>query len=178
MIREALSLFGQEIDEQVQLLAFAPAATHPYNLAWSESVRATLEGISNVTVEVNLRDLANPEKIACFRAADVVLVPFAGPVAVEPPLTLVEAMACGAVPFVSPQANRSGLVEDGHNGVEFSSAGELALNLERVFRDSKVDSNAALGERARESAVRAHGFAAASRAVSDLWSALAESRTA
>jgi glycosyltransferase involved in cell wall biosynthesis len=103
------------------LEAFAPVRTHEYNRAWAdENVGAAMRD-AGVTCRVTLEDLTDERKALVFSAADAVILPFSAPVAVEPPLTLLESMACEAVPVVAPAANRSRVVDPGENGFGFAS---------------------------------------------------------
>lgn len=123
---------------------------------------------TGAVMRVHLEDLEDVRKATIFSAADAVLVPFTAAVAVEPPLTLMEAMACGAPVVVSPQANRSALVRANETGLIFDGAGELAARLEELAAMGR-DGRRLLGERARRSIARTHGSAAAGEALGDVW---------
>jgi glycosyltransferase involved in cell wall biosynthesis len=173
LIREALQQIGWQTQTAIRLFGFAPAVTHDYNRAWADSVRQQLQGIPNVIAEIVMRDMLDADKIAWYQAADAVLVPFAGPVAVEPPLTLLEAMACGAVVLVTPQANRSQLVKSGHNGFLGETPSEAADSLVRMVHRRGEPEIQCMREKARATVLRQHSFAAAAEATARLWETMA-----
>jgi len=168
-IRAGLQRAAERAGRSVRLFAFAPLATHAYNRSWRDDVERQLSGVPNVRAEVVLRDMGDADKRLWFQLANAVVVPFGGPVAVEPPLTVVEAMACGAVVLVSPQANRSALVEDGRNGFVFATPDALAAAVVGLGSASTPDEAQAIGHRARATAVQRHSFAATTAAVERLW---------
>jgi glycosyltransferase involved in cell wall biosynthesis len=156
---------------------FAPVATHGYNVAWAEeNVGQATQG-APCPVHLHLQDLTDDHKAALYNAADVVLLPFSAPVAVEPPLTLLEAMACEASVALAPHANRSHIVEDGTTGTTFTSADELAASLTQLY-SWRPEGRAALGAAARSRVVRHYSFGAASRATEGLWTAIGLRETA
>jgi glycosyltransferase involved in cell wall biosynthesis len=105
----------------------------------------------------------------------VVLLPFKAPVAVEPPLTLLEAMACETAVIVAAHANRSRIVRDGWNGMTFGSPEELAARL-RQLAALHAPARAALGLAARAAVEERHSFVAVGQALAALWAALADVR--
>ena len=116
----------------LRLEAFAPVGTHGYNVEWArDNVGAAAER-TGAPMHVRLEDLSDERKALVYSAADVVLLPFSAPVAVEPPLTLLEALACGAAVLVAPNANRSAIVEHGHTGLAYDGATQLAERLVRA----------------------------------------------
>jgi glycosyltransferase involved in cell wall biosynthesis len=173
-VLRALHLAAADIPN-LRLAVFAPVSTHPYNLAWAEGHVRGAAASSALPVEVDLRDLDEAQKAALYSAADVVLLPFKAPVAVEPPLTLLEAMACETAVVVAPYANRSQIVSDGWNGMIFSSPEELAARL-RQLAALDAPRRAALGSAARASVEERHSFAAVAQAMAALWTALADTR--
>jgi glycosyltransferase involved in cell wall biosynthesis len=174
MIREALLQIGLQAGTAIKLLGFAPAVTHDYNRAWADSVRQQLQSIPNVTAEIVMRDMTDADKITWYQAADAVLVPFAGPVAVEPPLTLLEAMGCGAIALATPQANRSQLVKSGHNGFLWETPSEVADSLVRVFRRRDEPEIQCMREKARATVLQQHSFTAAAEAATRVWETIAK----
>jgi glycosyltransferase involved in cell wall biosynthesis len=155
----------------VALHVVAPLVTHPYNAAWAEgNVRAAARG-APIPVHIHLEDLPDERKAAIFCAADVVLLPFNAPVAVEPPLTLLEAMACQATVAVAPHANRSELVTDGVNGISFRSAEELARRLTQLAA-LEPERRAALQAGARALVVERYSLAAIAREVEAVWASI------
>jgi glycosyltransferase involved in cell wall biosynthesis len=172
-VGQALAAVGQKLGRTLQLHAFAPRATHSYNRAWSEAAERELQGLAGVSSEVRLCDISPVEKRQWFQAADVVLLPFAAPVAVEPPLTLLEAMACGAAVLVSQEANRSNLVHSGENGFTYHTQVEMVRQLETLLR-APARAREELGVRAREIVVERHSLEAAAGAAKHLWSTWAK----
>jgi glycosyltransferase involved in cell wall biosynthesis len=109
-----------------------------------------------------------------LQAADAVLLPFAHPESVEPPLTLLEALACGATIIVTSQANRSAVVRDGHNGYLYQGA-QLGAQLCKVFRQPEAQTMVA--EHGRATVLSEYSFAATADATERLWRNVGE-RTA
>jgi glycosyltransferase involved in cell wall biosynthesis len=175
-VLRALSLAAEHIPN-LSLAVFAPVGTHPYNLTWAAGhVRRAVAG-SALPVSVEPRDLSEEQKIALYCAADVVLLPFSAPVAVEPPLTLLEAMACQAIVAVAPAANRSQIVANRRNGIAYSSPEDLARRLTQLHAlDNPVQR--ALGAAARASVVERYSFAAVAQVLARLWRELGEARGA
>lgn len=169
-IADALVQAGQGT-ERLQLEAFAPVGTHGYNVAWSKDNVGKAVDRTGAPMRVRLEDLDDARKALVYSAADVVLLPFTAAVAVEPPLTLLEAMSCGAVVLVAPHANRSGIVEHGVTGMTYEGAAELAVRLGELG-SLGVGGRAALGEAARNQIVRTFGHSAATGALERLWSAV------
>jgi glycosyltransferase involved in cell wall biosynthesis len=152
----------------LELAVFAPVRTHEYNVGWArDNVAAGAHG-TGLRVRIALEDLTEERKALVYSAADAVVLPFGAPVAVEPPLTLLEAMACEAVVMVAPAANRSGLVADGDTGLAFSGSAGLALAVERL-RALGPDGRAAMGARARALVERRFGERAVTEALGRLW---------
>jgi glycosyltransferase involved in cell wall biosynthesis len=176
LVMKAVSLAAACIPHAVVEI-FAPVATHGYNVAWAEeNVGQAAQG-ATCPVHLHLQDLTDDHKAVLHNAADVVLLPFSAPVAVEPPLTLLEAMACEATVALAPHANRSHVVEDGTTGITFSSADELAARLTQLYGVGP-EGRAALGAAARACVVRRYSFGAASRAIEGLWTAIGLRETA
>jgi glycosyltransferase involved in cell wall biosynthesis len=154
----------------LRLDVFAPVRTHEYNVDFAGGHLAAAAAASATPVHVHLEDLADNRKAEVFSAADLVILPFAAAVAVEPPLTLLEAMACESVVAVTPAANRSGLVRHGVNGLTFTDAAGLAACIvEAAGRGSVARS---LGARAQADVEEAHGMASAARSLTRLWEAI------
>ncbi len=149
----------------------APVATHDYNIAWADdNVRRAAQG-ATIPVSVTLEDLTEERKVLLYSAADVVLLPFTAPVAVEPPLTLLEAMACQAAVAVAPAANRSNIVSTDVNGMLYDSSLELATCLKRLF-DMGPSGRRALGRAARATIDHRYSLEATARAIEALWLAI------
>jgi hypothetical protein len=104
-----------------------------------------------------------------------VLLPFSAPVAVEPPLTLLEAMACQATVAVAPAANRSQIVANRWNGIAYHAPEDLAQRLVQLHALG-APVQRALGTAARASVVERYSFAAVAQVLAGLWSELGEAR--
>ncbi len=175
-VLRALGL-AAELVPNLSMAAFAPVATHPYNLTWAAGhVRRAVAG-STMPVSVEPRDLSEEQKIALYCAADVVLLPFSAPVAVEPPLTLLEAMACQATVAVAPAANRSRIVANRWNGIAYCAPEDLARRLVQLHALGEPVQRA-LGAAARASVVERYSFAAVAQVLAGLWRELGEARGA
>lgn len=169
-IMRALQIASASIP-RLTLEVYAPAATHDYNAAWlNNNVRQAMQGI-NIPVTTHLKDLSELEKATLYSAADVVLIPFAAPVAVEPPLTLLEAMACRTCVAVSPHGNRSGIVKHGDNGVTFSSPEELGAHLRALYALGP-EGRDVFGAHAQHYVTTHHSFDAIAQAISRMWEAM------
>ncbi len=171
-IRKGLERASWRARRKVRFFAFAPNATHSYNRSWSEEVRQALADIPDVEVNVTLGDLSDTDKARWFRAADAVLVPFTAPVAIEPPLTMLEAMASGAVVTATPFANRSESITRGVNGYIYSTGEELEDTLVHVLRHTNSAHLKEMKRQARETIVRQYGFATVAASVANVWSRL------
>jgi glycosyltransferase involved in cell wall biosynthesis len=144
--------------------------TSEYLLACTRAAAADLRGAAGVTVDIRLGNLADAAKIAWLQAADVVLLPFAQPESVEPPLTLLEALACGARVVLTPPANRSGIVENAVNGLVYAGPEQLASTLGHLLTAESAAT--AVSEAARASAVDGYSFASTAAASVRLWDQL------
>jgi glycosyltransferase involved in cell wall biosynthesis len=166
-VLRALALAAERIPN-LRLAVFAPVGTHPYNLAWAAGhVRRAVAG-SALPVSVELRDLSEEQKIALYCAADVMLLPFNAPVAVEPPLTLLEAMACQATVAVAPEANHSQIVANRWNGIAYRAPEDLGQRLIQLHALG-APAQRALGAAARASIVERYSFAAVGQVLAGLW---------
>lgn len=153
----------------LRLDVFAPVRTHEYNVGFAGGHLAAAASRGATPVHVHLEDLDEARKRDVFTAADLVILPFAAPVAVEPPLTLLESMACEAVVAVTPAANRSGLVRPGENGLAFADATGLAACIATAAGGS---ASRALGVRARLDVEAAHGTESVRRSLARVWEAV------
>jgi glycosyltransferase involved in cell wall biosynthesis len=174
IVREALQIAGLSTSRQLHFVCVTPGQTFDgsansasYLMQCAQVVAEDLRNIPNVSVEVRMQNLEDPDKLAWLRAADAVLLPFVAPEAVEPPITLLEAMACGATIVTSPAANRSELIRSGVNGYVYHSADEFARLLSNVVSD--IGSQPPLGEAARRTVLAHHSFQAVAEATARLW---------
>jgi glycosyltransferase involved in cell wall biosynthesis len=152
------------------LVTYVPGATHPYNAELAATLARAAQAC-RLPAQIVKRDLDEAAKVAAYSAADAVLLPFAAPVAVEPPLTLLEALACEAPVIVSPHANRSKLVSHWSNGLVAHSPAGLARALRQL---AQLDGPRAkqLGRAGRRTVEASHSFAAGALALQALWAAL------
>jgi glycosyltransferase involved in cell wall biosynthesis len=164
-------------NQQIRFVAVSPGPTFDGSENTAQHLRTSLHSAakallstSEVAVEFRADDLSEAGKVTWLQAADAVLIPFAHPEAVEPPLTLLEAMACGAVVVATPAANRSGIVRDGYNGYVYSDPETFAGPLSRLVTDphSMNDVRAF----ARRSIEVGYSFDAVADATVRLWNAL------
>jgi glycosyltransferase involved in cell wall biosynthesis len=149
---------------RLQLDVFAPITFRPDNAQWA----AQFPRSQTVGVDVHLEDLTEQRKVEIYSGADVALYPFTRPVAVEPPLTVLETMACGTVPIVTAPANRSAIVEDGRTGLACSDREGLGAALER-FAGLSAGQRDAMGRAARDAVVRRFGFRSIATDTELLW---------
>jgi glycosyltransferase involved in cell wall biosynthesis len=149
---------------RLRLDVFAPITFRPDNARWA----AAFPRSDTVEVTVHLEDLTEPRKLEIYSGADVALYPFTRPVAVEPPLTVLETMACGTVPIVTAPANRSAIVEDGRTGLACPDREALGAALER-FAGLPAGEREAMGHAAREAVVRRFGFRSIMSSTELLW---------
>lgn len=151
----------------LRLEIFAPVATHGYNIEWAKEHTRHAEE-SSLPLTTHLRDLSEPEKVVVYNAADVVLLPFTAPVAVEPPLTMLEAMACQAIVAAAPFANRSAIAKNHVNGMTYETADQLAERLVSVAQLGRIE-RARMAYQARQDMLQHYSFAAAAEATRHLW---------
>lgn len=155
----------------LNVTVFAPVRLHNHDpIGMGEHLHRAMEGAA-FPLEVRLQDLNEEQKTAVYNAADVVLLPFAERAAVDPPLTLLEAMACGAVVAVSPAANQAAVVQDGTNGLVIGTLGELGARLEQLVA-AGPDYRTKLMAQARATMSEQYSFAAVAVALEQLWSVI------
>ena len=101
------------------LLIFAPK--NNLNIKRANEIRMKAEMLSLVdTVKVCVENLSEKEKTSIYAASDIFFFPESGSrAAVEPPLTVLEAMASGRVVFAPKLSASSELITDGKNGFLF-----------------------------------------------------------
>lgn len=178
-VRDALLMAGERLGAPMRVFVFGAGAaldgskyTAEYTQRNSDAVAHALQGIPHADIQVACTNLNAEEKVCWLQAADVMLLPFLAAESVEPPLTLLEAMACGAVPLVTPVANRSALVESGRNGFVCTTSQELAAALASVFGTRAEGTLPAMQEAARATILQRHSMAAAAQAAMRLWDRL------
>jgi glycosyltransferase involved in cell wall biosynthesis len=134
----------------LRLVALSPGQTYDgsentaqYLLACSRAAAAELRDIPGVTPDIRFGDLPDASKVAWLQAADAVLLPFAGAEAVEPPLTLLEALACGATLLVTTAANQSKIVQHAYNGYVYERPQQLAELLPTLLAEGSAERSVA-----------------------------------
>jgi glycosyltransferase involved in cell wall biosynthesis len=152
---------------RLRLDVYAPITFRPDNERWAGRFPRS----ETVEVSVHLADLTETGKIEVYAGADVALYPFTRPVAVEPPLTVLETMSCATVPIVTAAANRSAIVDDGRTGFACADRRTLAAALERFAQLSAAEREA-MGRAARDAVVRRFGFGAVATGMEAVWRAL------
>jgi glycosyltransferase involved in cell wall biosynthesis len=155
----------------LRLQAYAPVGTHSYNERFARESVEPAAAATGAAMAVRLEDLDEERKALVYNAADVVLLPFGAPVAVEPPLTLLEALASEATVLVAPAANRSGLVEDGRTGFTYSTVEELVDRL-RTLHALGEEGRREVGRAGRELVIERFGRTAALRSLEALWAGI------
>lgn len=175
-IARGLRDLTDRISTRLRFAAISPGPTHDgsentaaYLHACTQAARAALRDIPGVTIDVRSEDLDQLGKVTWLQAADAVVLPFAVPEAVEPPLTLLEALACGASVFVTPAANRSQIVRDGYNGYVHAEPASFAEPLSRLLQDPAQRTP---GRLARHTVDEQFGFDAVGNALVRLWDCL------
>lgn len=153
------------------LTAFVPVRMQDDSVGEADGGMQRAMHSEDFPVEVRLQDLSEEQKVAAYSAADVVLLPFAAPAAVEPPLTLLEAMACQAVVAVSPAANSSDVVQTGVNGLTFRSPDELGTQLQHLIV-AKPDYGTMLARRARATIIKDYSLRGVAQSLEHVWSAI------
>jgi glycosyltransferase involved in cell wall biosynthesis len=118
-------------------------------------------------VEVS-RYLSTVERDALLGRAQLLVLPS---YAEGLPMSVLEAMAWGVVPVVTPVGTLPTLITDGHNGsvVPVGDPGALAVALDKLLADD--DARRELGRRARED-VRRYAASPWAHRLADLWRSL------
>jgi len=176
-VARALGLAAAHHKRRVQFVALSPDQTYDgsentsrYLLACSQAAEAAMRDVPGIDAEIRFGDLSDAAKVAWLQAADAVLMPFSEPEAVEPPLTLLEALACGATVVVTPAANRTGIVVDGVNGFVYSGAEQLAERLAAVWAGAAIARNFRVT--APQTVDEGFTFAATAEACARMWAQL------
>jgi len=105
--------------------------------------KEVLESAKNLRVSdrvhIAVVDLAEDAKAAAYNAGDLVLFPSHGPTAVDPPLTVLEAMACGRVVLASPVQSVPLVITQNENGLlaDFRSPKETCELMYSLYRDEE-----------------------------------------
>jgi len=158
---------------RLRLVALSPSQTFDgsentaeYLRACSRAAAADLRDIPGVTPDIRFGNLPEASKVAWLQAADAVLLPFAGAESVEPPLTLLEALSCGATVLVTRAANQSKVVQHGLNGYVYERPQQLAELLPTLLADG---SERSVAGQAAASVRAGFSFATSVDATERLW---------
>ena len=159
--------------ERVRIVGLSPGQTYDgsentdmYLQACGRAAEEQLRQVPGLTVDIRVGNLTDESKVAWLRGADAVLLPFTVPEAVEPPLALLEALACGATVLASPVANRSGIVQHGINGLIYHTPHQLASQLSDVV-NQRLEPD--LSNQACRTVVRGFSFAAVADVIAEVW---------
>jgi glycosyltransferase involved in cell wall biosynthesis len=84
--------------KNVTLDIYAPLSGHEYNVEFSKIIIRFINnyGLEN-RVSIKVVDLDAESKRIIYNNSDFIILPFKGVVAVDPPLTMLEAMACSCI---------------------------------------------------------------------------------
>lgn len=181
VVASALGSAQQASTRPIRFLALSPDRTFDgsentaqYLLECSRVAERKLREVPGVRIDVRLGSLDEQTKITLLRAADAVLLPFVAPEAVEPPLTLLEAMACAATVIATPATNRSGLIHSGCNGFICQTPLDFSARLVDVLATAGQADR--LGANARQSVIARHSFSAVADTACDLWNQVERGR--
>jgi glycosyltransferase involved in cell wall biosynthesis len=139
----------KEIPE-VMLLVFTPKDSENIKRV-PKILRKIKQAHLMQTIKIRAKDLTDTEKTLVYSAADVFLFPcFVTRTAIQPPLTVLEAMASGAVVVAPKIPLLSEIIIDNNNGFLFSNSDydNLADRLADVLVDT--DRKIAVSKRARQ----------------------------
>jgi glycosyltransferase involved in cell wall biosynthesis len=136
---EMMTKLVKEIPEAM-LLVFTSKDNENIRRAREISMKVKRAGLKQC-ISIGIQDLTDTEKNIVYNAADVFLFPrFAAKTAIEPPLTVLEAMACAA-PVVTPKIpSLSEIIADNENGFLFEPKNhyDLANKLTNVAADTNL----------------------------------------
>jgi glycosyltransferase involved in cell wall biosynthesis len=174
LIGHALADTAKRISRRVRMVGLSPGQTYDGSENTSEYLRACgglaaaeLAKRTNILVDIRSGDLSDTQKVAWLQAADTVLLPFAVPEAVEPALTLLEALACGAVVVATRVANRSGIICDLKNGFIYDGPEQLADVLTTIFNGQ--GSPLSVAESARRTVEAQFSYAPVANSLERVW---------
>ena len=102
---------------ELELALFTPSSFQNQEIA----IRLKrLLSSSKIKHRVVVSNLSENEKVVVYNASDVLIYPFLrnipGSIAVDPPLTILEAMACGKIVIVSRMLSVPDIIQDRQNG--------------------------------------------------------------
>jgi glycosyltransferase involved in cell wall biosynthesis len=92
-------------------------------------------------VKVYIRALNQKEKVDLYNLADIVIFPYKGFVAADPPLTLLEAMSCGKIVVASKVQSIPRIIRHGVNGllVDKPRSQQLAETINYALTSTQVE---------------------------------------
>lgn len=140
---------------KIKLLVFAPKNNE--NMRRVLEIRAKARKFNLVScVEVKAENLSAPEKSMLYGVSDLFIFPSLGPcTATEPPLTILEAMACGLPVVSSDVPSVREIITDGTNGaiVSLESKESKQLTDKMVYHLRNAETMTKLSFKARQSIV-------------------------
>jgi glycosyltransferase involved in cell wall biosynthesis len=174
LVRDALQHAAQACSRPLRFVAISPGETYDGSgntssvlLDVARRAEHQLREARGVQIEVLFRNLDDIDKAAWLMAADAVVFPFRESESVEPPMTILEAMACGALVVASPAANRSGLVQSGKTGLLCESNARWGEYLSHALGDEAGATR--MGQAARAVVLERFSYAAVADAAAQLW---------
>jgi glycosyltransferase involved in cell wall biosynthesis len=126
------------------MVIIAPAFSYNYEYAEIFMKISRNKGLDKY-VDIRVKDLNLREKICVYKSSSMFLYPSLVPSAIDPPLTVLEAMSVGAKVLAYPYSSSLAyILKDGYNGYTFKSLRELFAKLVDVLnsRDNAVRINA------------------------------------
>jgi len=150
-------------DPEVLLLVFAPISD--LNIKRGHEIRKKAE-IQNLTdkVKLSVKNLRETEKANIYSASDVFFFPKSDSgIAVEPPLTALEAMASGVLVFAPIHSAMKEIITSGENGFLFETndVSILSNNLIRFLNDKTLYLK--ISRNARQTIINKSSFATAGK---------------
>jgi len=155
------------------LLLFAPK--FQINYRYYNKLTGLIERL-NLTKHVflSINNLNEKEKLAFYNISDVFLFPALTPQAIDPPLTVLEAMSCGRIVLATPVQSLPYEINHMVNGILANprSLSQYYLILLRLCKD--VESYKQIGMNARKSVLKTHSFSIVSQKIRKLHQILLE----
>mgnify|MGYP000191497530 CR=1 FL=1 len=137
-----------------QLLIFTPSFR--YNEMHAVKIRSIAESIGlEKHVSIFVRNVDQSEKPFVYNLADLFLFPALEPSAIDPPLTVLEAMACGKPVLASNVQSIPQIIKNGVNGFLVQSVNQLNEILTKLRKSHHLDY---IGGNARKTILRNFSF--------------------
>jgi len=154
----------------IKFLIYAPCLSYNYTYR-----NILFEKIRNFQLEqhvyFSIEDLTEEEKANIYNIADIFIFPSLKPQAIDPPITVLEAMSCGKIVIASPIQSLTQIINHRINGLLVHPLSkDFYLTLYTVCKD--VDSFKNICRNARQTILRNFSFEAVSRRLQILHSML------